>query len=106
MRKYIITEEQLKKLAFLQRMNEAITHSDGKLVVNGNKYTVNVGSFGEVDIDDVKQLSDGSFDITASKGFLSKTVNLAKDRASEILSKVPNPKIESKGKTSFTLVKV
>jgi hypothetical protein len=104
--KYIITEEQLRKLLEYRNMNEDITHSNGKLLINGNKYEVEVDTFGEVDIEDVKKLPNGSFDIKASKGFISKTVNLSKERASEILNKVPKSPIVSKGKTSFTLFKV
>lgn len=103
--KYIITEKQLTELVKFHKMNENITHEDGKLLINGNKYNVSVDTFGDVDIDDVKKLTDGSFDIKASKGFISKTVNLKKERADEILSQVPKPKIVSKGKTTFTLIK-
>lgn len=99
MKKYIITEEQYRILS------EVITHSDGKLVINGNKYDVSVDVFGDVDIDSVTQMSDGSYTIEASKGLLSRTVSLSKQRADEILRQVPSSKILSKGKTNFTLTK-
>lgn len=107
MKKYIITEEQLKKIAHFQKMNESITSSpDGKLLINNHKYEVSVGGIGNVDIDMVKQMSDGNFEITASKGFLSKKVLLQKERAEEILNQIPKSEITSKGKTTFTLKKV
>jgi uncharacterized protein YaiL (DUF2058 family) len=105
--KYIITEQQLKELIKFQKINEGITHEDGKLSINGNKYQVSVKGI-DVDVDDVKKLSNGSFNITISKSIVSRTENLSRDRADNIVREVPKPRIVSKaeGKPTITLTKI
>jgi len=105
--KYIITEQQLKELIKFQKINEGITHEDGKLSINGNKYQVSVKGI-DVDVDDVKKLSNGSFNITISKLFATRTENLSRDRADSIVREVPKPTIVSKaeGKPTITLTKI
>lgn len=107
MKKYIITEEQLKKIVGYNRINESmITTKDGKLKINNYLYSVSVEGKGDVDIEDVVPNEMGGYDITASKFFVTKTVPVSKDRVDSILNQVPKSKIISPGKTTFTLTKV
>lgn len=107
MKKYIITEEQLKMIVEYNRLNEStITTKDGKLKINDHLYSVSVEGKGDVDIENVVPNKMGGYDITASKFFVTKTVPVTKERVDSILKQVPKETIVSPGKTTFTLSKV
>lgn len=120
MKKYIINERQLKHLILYQKLNEdvstaniKITHENGKIKINDQKYKVVIQPIGEIFIEDITPVNNG-YSVTAKKDFafgISKTekIFLAKKRVDDIIKQIPSDKITSVGDNkgrSFDLIRI